>query len=164
MPPLAIAALALLSLAVAVLLLRELRRDDDGGPRRSRRNDEPRRAPVEAPPVPLDPRVRQARTSQLEELRRVFLQAGYRLTFDDGSSAAHTFVLEKMPCVGTVVLLPMSSEADARRVASQTADTARGATLLVEGRTFFTVALMRADAGQGPDPGCTGAVAALLAR
>jgi serine/threonine protein kinase len=161
---LAIAAIVVLSLAVVVLLVRDGRREEDAEPRRARELD-PRRAPQEAPLAPLDPRVRLARTSQVGEMRRLFTQAGYRLTVDNGASGIHTFVLEKLPCVGSVTVRTLEGEVEARRLAASVADNSRGSVQLVEGRSFITVHLLRAgEFSNDADPACTAAAVSLLAR
>jgi hypothetical protein len=156
----AIAIIAALSLAVVVLLARELGRDDDA---REAPGPGPTAPPVEAPEERPHPRVRRARTTDVAELRRLLRGGGYAIVSDGGSGTTHSFAVQRLPCSGSVTKMDLSDAEQARSTATMIAERDPGMIYLLEGRTMISVGIVRTGGAQGADIGCTEPVAALLA-
>jgi serine/threonine protein kinase len=153
--PLAIvAAAALASIAIVVLATRSNDDDDTHHTDRTPRDDEP---------LP-NPKIRRPKTLDVVEIRRILVGAGYSLAVDAPSgNGVHTFAPVKLPCAGSIVVMPMQSEAMARTTADAVVSGTSGAVAMVEGRTYVSVGIARSG-GSSIDARCTDDVVALLAR
>ncbi len=153
------AIIVLLMAVVAILWMRPPQRDDRRPP-----EDEdavPRKRADKSPRNVLDPRAKALKTKSISAIRRAVIAAGYEITVDgppENGNVAHTLVVQKLPCVGPIVMMDLGDAETLQRTAKSTLAT--GAGVLVDGTTMVMVSINSAHAS--PDLECTRAVTRLL--
>lgn len=165
------ALVVVLASMVALLAWRELSREPPPRDERKAEEDDDDRREEKAPkdhprttdPPSNEPRVKALKSTSFTEIRSAIVSGGYRITFEDGSSAfnrTHSWLVQKLPCVGNAMLMDLDDRATVERVAKT--NLATGAGVLVDGNTIVMVNVNTAS--RAPDPACTREVTKLLEK